>query len=409
MQLSPVPHRSLDELESDIVSHAQRMNVLEYEFHVLIREFDIRQGWKANLSNSCAEWLNWRCGIELATAREKVRVALALFDLPKISVAFETGRLSYSKVRSLTRVATRCDEEELVEHAFGRTASQVDDYCRQLRNAQRRLSTPDVNRAHRARYLSCNHRSDGSSFISVDLPREMADLVMKAIELATIEIDQEQAHEQIETDSYFARQADALMAIVRSYLGADPGKGPTQAKKNTTSTADHYQLIVHVDEAALNEAFGGKSDLPIESVRRIGCDTRVIRVIENEAGDPVNVGRKHRVVSPPLKRALLSRDRCCRFPGCTHDKWLDAHHVKHWINGGETSLANILLICSHHHRLLHEGEFTIQKDFTGNWYFRSRTGRIIPEAPIFRELDEVDKQASGVVNPPRGGLEEICV
>jgi len=85
-----------------------------------------------------------------------------------------------------------------------------------------------------------------------------------------------------------------------------------------------------------------------------------------------------------------------------HDKWLDAHHVKHWINGGETSLANTMLICSRHHRLLHEGEFTISKDFAGNWYFRNRTGKIIPEAPVFEAPDTWEQE-----NPPRGGLDGL--
>jgi hypothetical protein len=340
-------------------------------------------------------------------------VALVLFDLPKISDAFAVGLLSYSKVRSLTRVATRHNEEELLEHARSRTASQVDDYCRHLRNAQRCLSTPDANRTHRARYLSCVNHSDGSSFIGVELPREMADLVMKAIELAGLEIDKEHGHGETVTDSYFARQADALMTIVRGYLGTDLSTddtgGCSQEKKKTTCTADHYQLLVHVDETALKDE-GGESDLPIESVRRIACDASVIRIIENEAGDPLNVGRKDRVVSSPLRRALILRDRCCRFPGCTHDKWLDAHHVKHWIDGGVTSLANMLLLCSRHHRLLHEGEFTIQKGFEGNWYFRNRSGKIIPQAPFFIEPDDVDVLPINEIpvgNPPRGGLEEV--
>jgi hypothetical protein len=100
-------------------------------------------------------------------------------------------------------------------------------------------------------------------------------------------------------------------------------------KEKSTCTADHYQVVVHVDEKALRGApdENSKSDLPIETVRRLCGDRAVVTVTEDEKGEPLNVGRKHRVVQPSLRRALMSRDRCCRFPGCTHERWLDAHHV----------------------------------------------------------------------------------
>ncbi len=329
MQSSPLSDRTLDQLEDEMISLSRRINASEYEFLVLVLEFDTRQGWKAYLFNNCAEWLNMKCGIAPGTAREKVRVATALFDLPKTSSAFAEGRLSYSKARALTRVADPYNEEELLEYAIPATASQVEEYSRSLRNAKRRISTDDVNRIHRSRYLSCYYHGDGSATISAELTREAADLVMKAIEIVTTE---QQRNGNADTeDSIFARQADALVAMAQSYLAGGTEK--------TTSTADHYQVVVHVDESALRDE-GGKSDLPIESVRRIGCDSSIVTVIEDENGDPLNVGRKHRVVSPQLKRALSSRDKSCRYPSCSHKKWLDAHHVMHWADGGETSLAN---------------------------------------------------------------------
>ena len=88
MQLSPISNRSLEKLEEELISFSKRMNGQEYEFLVLIREFDIRQGWKTWRFNNCAEWLNFRCGISVGTAREKVRVARGLFDLPRCSEAF---------------------------------------------------------------------------------------------------------------------------------------------------------------------------------------------------------------------------------------------------------------------------------------------------------------------------------
>jgi hypothetical protein len=118
-----------------------RINAEEYAFLCDVREFDLRQGWKAYLFNNCAEWLNFKCVIVPGTAREKVRVAQAMTFLPKVSQAFAAGQLSYSKVRALTRIAGADNEAELVAYATGATALQVDAHCRALRNASRALST----------------------------------------------------------------------------------------------------------------------------------------------------------------------------------------------------------------------------------------------------------------------------
>ena len=122
--------RSLDQLEQDIISLSSHINATEYEFLVLVREFDLRQGWKAYHFNNCAEWLNMKCGIAPGTAREKLRVANALFDLSATSLAFQKGDLSYSKARELTRVATPRTEEKLLDYAIPATALQVENHCR---------------------------------------------------------------------------------------------------------------------------------------------------------------------------------------------------------------------------------------------------------------------------------------
>ncbi len=140
--------------------------------------------------------------------------------------------------------------------------------------------------------------------------------------------------------------------------------------------------MVHVDEAALREkpVEGSKSDLPIETVRRLCCDGALVPVTKDEQGNPVNVGRKHRVIQPALKRALFARDKTCRYPWCTHEKWLDGHHVVHWADGGETTLENTMLLCSKHHRLLHEGGYSIKQNYKDEWYFETAQGRVVAPA-----------------------------
>ena len=386
---------SLDQLETNLLTLSRRLNSSEYDFLVPLREYDLRQGWKEYHFNNCTEWLNLKCGIHPSTGREKVRVSHALWDLPLVSQAFQRGELSYSKVRSMTRLATPENEQALLDYALTATALQVDTHCRHLRNAQRDASTRDVNRVHKQRYLSRSCHGDGSMTMIVELTQEAGELVMKALEIAAAAQLADDQNTGDYVSSLMTRQADALVAIAQAFLADGAEK---TASKAAASTADHYQVMVHVDEAALREdpEKTHKSDLLLESVRRLCCDSSVIAVTEDEQGNPLNLGRKYRVVPPSLRRALASRDKCCRFPGCTHDKWLDGHHVIHWIDGGETSLKNTLLICSRHHRLLHEGGFSIKKNFEGDWYFVNARGKTIPDAPIYRPTNIV-------TNPPRDG------
>ena len=477
---NPVTKRKIDDLEEEIISLAKHMNQDEYRFLVMVREFDIRQGWRAYQFNNCAEWLNMKCGISPGTAREKVRVALALLDLPHCSEGFAKGELSYSKVRAMTRAATVFNEEALVDYALKATAHQVEEHCRRLRNADRRQSTPDARRAWQARSLRRTCHPDGMMSIYVELPREQGELVMKALEMAMAAaagdtadeayqmyaaavaagqgdkvndktgdavsqtgdtadqaINAGQLHvigkadvkagetagqgeqdrvapaagkaaantkdkagkkktaeqalaEYQQSNAFFARQADALVAVAREYLSGTGGEKKTKS--------DNYQVVVHVDAAALQDK-GGKSDLPVESVRRIACDADLVAVTSDAKGNLLNLGRKHRVVSPQLKRALLARDKCCTYPSCSHEQFLEAHHVMHWADGGETSLDNAILLCNRHHRLLHEGGFTIHKNFAGKWYFRTADGKVLPEAPVYKPV-EYDSSRDEILEDP---------
>jgi len=97
-----------------------------------------------------------------------------------------------------------------------------------------------------------------------------------------------------------------------------------------------------------------------ETARRLACDASVIALIENEDGEPLNIGRKTRTISAPLRRVLNARDKGCRFPGCANTRYLDAHHVQHWANGGETKLSNLVSFCRFHHHAVHEGGIRIE-------------------------------------------------
>jgi len=198
-------------------------------------------------------------------------------------------------------------------------------------------------------------------------------------------------------ESWSARQADAMVSMASGYLSG-------QDKQRSTS--DDYLVTIHVDQSALKNG-NGRSSLPIESVKRLCCDGHAVVIGENEKGEPLNIGRKTRTVPKAIKRALEARDRCCAFPGCHHTRFVDAHHIEHWSFGGETSLDNLMLLCSQHHKLVHEGGFAIERDYQNQWYFKRPDGRAVP-ACGYRAEDITDDDAGDVSklfnNPPAGGL-----
>jgi hypothetical protein len=151
--------------------------------------------------------------------------------------------------------------------------------------------------------------------------------------------------------------------------------------------ASGHHLLVHVDLAALSHDTDGRCHLrdgpylSPEVARRLGCDASLTPVGKSPAGEVLSVGRKTRAIPPSIKTALESRDKGCRFPGCNNRRFLDGHHVRHWAHGGETSLDNLLLLCRTHHRLVHEGGFSVSLDAKGNPTFRRPSGDAVPASP----------------------------
>ena len=369
--------RSIDDLDAAICRLAAGINAQSYRFLMLVREFDDRFGWFKWSCRSCAEWLAWRCGLSVSAAREHVRTAHALRALPAISAAFADGKLSYSKVRALTRAAHLHDEDLLLAYALQATASQVEERCRQIRNVAPE-SADAAQRAWKRRSLSIwRNAANGTLRITVDLPIEEGEIVARAIERA-VEAGDVATGPELGEQSWYAQQADALVAVAKAYIeGSSSG---------CSATADHTQVVLHVDERALRGG-AGRSDLPIDTIKRLTCDGSVLTIVEDADGTPLDVGRKRRTVSTALKRALWSRDGGCTFPGCGKKRYVDAHHVRHWADGGDTSADNLTLLCSYHHRLLHEGGFRIATGADGVRYFQRPDGRAIPRCGY--RLDDV--------------------
>ena len=384
----------IDELDERILNLCTRISAATCELLVMIREFDERGGCLKWGLESTASWLAWRCDLSMATAREKVRVARALKHLPLISATFSSGELSYSKVRSLTRVATVNNEEELVVFALGNTASHVAAHCGELRMGDR-CSADVAERALANRSLRVRRDAErGTISVTVDLPLEAGELIDKALDKAR---DDEclEIPDLVDT-SWSKRQADAFVAMLKEYLQEGAAAGG--------SSSGNYLVTIHVDQSALAGDVG-RSSVPIETVKRLCCDGQTVVLTETKDGEPLSIGRKTRVIPKGIERAVRARDNnTCRFPGCRNRRFVDIHHIEHWADGGETAIEKLMLLCSKHHALVHEGRFRIDRDFRNNWTFFRPDGIAVPDCGYHaRDMvdDDIGKRYD---HPPRGGL-----
>ena len=378
-------------------------------------------------------------------AREKLRVANALPDLPRIQKAFSAGSLSYSKVRAMTRVATPENEAYLLDFATYGTAHHVEKLVAKTRRAQRLQAEETVEAVYAGRELTYRYDENGALVLRGRFPAEQGAVIVRALEKAMDSIDvtaetsqladardvtaepsqrdgagdvpaepsqldgaSEVSAETPRRPSVAARRADALAEVAETFLSSSGPSG---------TTADRYQVVVHVaaepvgaaspprfrqsrPEAAPTALVGAASSprsgvtaetspfdvtaetphlhdgpcVTAETSRRIACDCSLLPVLENRFGEPLSIGRKTRSIPPAIRRALQLRDGGCRFPGCTHTRFVDGHHIRHWADGGETSLENLVLLCRTHHRLVHEGGYGVERNTGGEIVFTD-TGR----------------------------------
>jgi hypothetical protein len=363
-----------EDLGQEIAELAARLDAATHRLLTCIRQFDEQCGWGEQGAVSCAHWLSWRIGFDLATAREKVRVARALGALPAIDGALASGKLSYAKVRALSRVATPGNEATLLEMALYATGAQLERICRSFRNVQ----TADEGPTPEARSVRGRPLPGGMVKLEIVLCPDEADLVMRALERAReVEHREQQPDVSAETsqtseetsDASWPSRADGVVALAESYLAGNRASG---------NGGERFQVTVHVDQdpmaadGALAATLEDGTNVSAETLRRVACDCGLVAV--NSAGESLNIGRRTRSIPPAIRRVLLLRDRGCAFPGCTHDRFLHGHHVKHWLHGGETSANNLVLLCTHHHHLVHEGGWSVECDEHGAWLFVAPDG-----------------------------------
>jgi len=363
-----------DQLGAEITELCSYIYAAESRLLTLIREFDEKEYWAQQGLCSCAHWLNFKCGIGMNAAREKVRVAHALAKLPKISKSFAEGALSYSKVRAITRIADESNEDYLLMIARHGTAHHVEKTVSKYRTAKRLQDAEFANEQYENREVTHYYDHDGCLVIKARLPAEQGALVVKALEMA-MDADYVGARpaRDIEEEPVpiAARRADALANIAETYMNNNESSG---------STADRYQVVVHVTAETSNLEDG--PHVTAVTSRRIACDSSIVAIKEDKNGEPLSIGRRSRSIPPSMRRALRARDKGCRFPGCTNTRFVDGHHIRHWADGGETSLDNLVMLCRHHHHLVHEGGFACEKSTDGQVRFRDQRDETLAPSSV---------------------------
>jgi len=390
---------SLDRLGDEIAELSAHLDAATAHLLDLIREFDTREGWNTGF-RSCAAWLSWRVGLDLGAARERVRVARALGTLPLLAQALARGELSYAKVRALTRVATPETEERLLAVGRGGTADHVERIVRGWRRMDRKAEAAEDSRRHASRALHVYQDEDGMVVLRGRLAPEVGAVLVQALAAAREALYQQAgmqagdaggaphagpADVSAETPTMAQQQADALGLLAETALhhGIDPG-----------TPGERYQVVVHVDAPVLADpdepgqsALEDGTHVSAETSRRLACDASRLVMQHGSDGRVVEVAARTRTIPPALRRALHHRDRGCRFPGCGV-RFGQGHHIRHWAQGGPTTLSNLAMLCRRHHRAVHEEGYQVDRQLDGELRFRRPDGQLLPEVPRTPEVHD---------------------
>ena len=360
--------RPLPDLAAAITAGAVRLAAATAAWLRLIAEFDRRDGWHAYGIMSCAHWLSWQCGLSPGAAREHVRVARSLEALPLLEEAFAEGRLSYSKVRALTRIAEPDTEVPLLELALELTASQVERTVRQWRRADRlnRDEEPTAKRQSFEHWWD----DDGMLIVRMRMATEEGAAFLTGVDsLAERKARRERALEKAgrgagesapparddasaARERTAARRIAAVTRLAEAAADADRRAGDPPRREVVV----HVDAAVMADDTAAGRAYleGGPA-LSATTARRMLCEATVVTMLE-QGREPLAVGRHKRRATKAQRRALLRRDGGCARPGCLEARIerLHAHHLRHWLFGGPTDLSNLVLLCDRDHGLVHE-------------------------------------------------------
>lgn len=361
------------------------LEVIEQAEMALVRRVErVDRGgeFAADGSSSIAAWVRGQANCSDGLASRRVRLGRALKDrLPCTARAWAAGQCTAEHadviaraVRGLDDVKTSVLDREL---AIAAAAVSPIELARLAARFKHEVDPHDseekARRARREQKLHCSQTFEGRYVLSATFDAESGAIVKAALDgftpLPRPVIDGELP------ESVAYRRSEALTEICRQALAHGQGRGAGGEKPALTVTVDDEVLRDGIGYGTLADG----APIPSAAVRRLACDARIIPALYGTKSCPLDVGRSSRVVTPAIHKALVLRDKGCRFPGCGRPvSWTDAHHVIHWRDGGPTALWNMMLLCSFHHHKVHEGGWTIRPLGDGDFRFEPPD----PLAPI---------------------------
>jgi hypothetical protein len=351
-------------IEDDFAELQRAAELIDSERLRRLAEIDRRGLYRRDGHLSAASWLASRFKMAWGIAKEQVRTARALEEMPETRRALQEGELSMSAVRVLVAArdadpdAFRKSEVQLGEAACIHSMHdlrRVAGYWRQA--VERHAALDGEEKLREQRRLHASVTFLGMVRVDGTLDPETGETLLTALQ-AVLDAES-RAGPEGDARTAAQRRADALGEVCRQWL--DLADRPTVA-------GEKPHVALTVDAEALRDGAGEPSELdhvgPVDPAvaRRVVCDASIRRIVMAGRSEPLDVGRQTPVVSPAMRRAVMVRDRHCRFPGCDRPHtWCDAHHVIYWADGGPTAVTNLILLCRRHHGMVHaRGGFRLE-------------------------------------------------
>jgi hypothetical protein len=418
-----------DALTSFFDAQVARVRRAQHAMLCVAAEIERRQMWKADGASSLGDWISMRNGEGTKLARQQATVATALVDRPLLSSALGDGKLGFEHLRHLITLGelTDVDEATLVEYGLAYNTPQLELACRTARRARRQ----SAHSAYQRRGLHWWFDDDGVFHLRGQLDTAAGLIVTQALTAMaeprregdtagadgisptpTGESDSESDGSQTDDAtsdttriqpggdrdagnwiSFEARCADALVELCAAHVAE--------------SSSERTTVVIHTTVTDLTgDGSGATWDGVIvsnDTLRRLSCDARIRLSAHDDHDTVVGVGRTTRIIPAWLLAELRWRDGGCRFPRCDRTRWLHAHHIQHWANDGPTNLDNLVLLCQHHHRLLHEGQWQLAGSPNRQLTFTRPGGRTYTSTPAPQHVSATTKHPPGppdVTDPP---------
>lgn len=344
----------------DIVSGEARL-VIE------LAAFDAADAAAGYGFDSTAAWLAWRCEMASGTAREYVRIARALKRMPEVAAALLNGRVGFSRVRAITRIATEKDQAYWLELAASHSAAELEAIVRD-RRAAAMLADPSLQNEQR----SLRTRPAAGGMVGVEglLPAVEGAIFDRALLAAerSLPAGDETDAELSGAPPADRRRADALVEIARSYLG-----GVTAA---AGGASERYAVLVHLDGLTGQARLHDGPALPPETFAPLLSSAKIY--LADREG---RVAPATRRLSRAMRGAIMLGRPVCAYPGCRNRVWIDVHHRIHQAHGGGHDKHNLVTLCSQHHRAVHQLDLTLSYDAQGRIQAHTADGILINEIP----------------------------